>query len=106
VARTCRADLVVLATLADAFPPGWDERAKKLAGDTMGVAFLTREDLDLGARYTSASSDEERRPLRIGDMVPANVLPAPVYATAGPRTITTPFCVANCGGSNEIGQEK
>src|SRR5438477_4828509 len=51
LAQACRADLVVLAVRAAAYPEDWDVRVNRLVGDRLRVLLLTGQDLERGNRF-------------------------------------------------------
>jgi hypothetical protein len=66
----CRANMVVLASLADAYPDDWEIRANVKVGESMTVLFLTREDLDSGHRHIPIIAGMQRtRPLFMHDLL-------------------------------------
>ena len=69
-AKLCRADVVVLASLADAYPDGWEERAAALGGHSMTILLLTRTDLDAGYRRLPKLGAMPERPMFIRELVP------------------------------------
>jgi hypothetical protein len=68
-AKACRADIVLLASLADSYPDGWKDRARAKAGDSMSVLLLTREDLDAGHRRLPKTDVMPERQMFIRDIV-------------------------------------
>jgi hypothetical protein len=77
VAAACRANLLVLATLAERLPDGWTERAAALAAGQFRVLLLTRSDLEAGTRRIRHTFPEEPEdpdghtvPLSFDDLFP------------------------------------
>jgi hypothetical protein len=69
VALACRADLAVLATLAEEIPQDWVQRAESIAGEAFNVLFLDRADLDAGRVICLGDPDERGPPLSINQLV-------------------------------------
>ena len=96
-AKSCRADAVVLASLADAYPDGWEERASMKAGDGIGVLCLTRSDLNDGYRRLPPMGNLVGRRMFISDIAPNPRAPDVKKEPPGLRTITSPCSVARYG---------
>jgi hypothetical protein len=56
MAHACRAELVVLAVRAEAFPLNWDDRVNQLVGDRLRVLLLAGHDLERGNLYDESGN--------------------------------------------------
>ena len=96
-AKVCRADVVVLASLADAYPDGWDERARSQARDSIGILLLMRENLDNGYRDLPQTAQFPAHPMSIRDVLRNQRTPDLQREPPGPRTVSSPVFVAQYG---------
>ena len=89
--RGCRASVVLLAVLAEAFPPDFQDKVDKLTGPSMRCLLLDRQDLTKGYRTITEIKPPLNRPMSIHDLV-VDPMPEPTSCRSPePREIRTPY---------------
>ena len=91
IGKICSADVVILASLADVYPEGWEDRAKARAGGNVDVLLLNREDLDKGARKIASGDGSSPTDLRIVHLTDKTSTEPIARVSPGDRQISTPF---------------
>jgi hypothetical protein len=95
VGKACKASFVVLAVLADGFPPDFQEKVDKVAGPSMRCLLLNKQDLAEGYRKQKGPEDTLEMFLRVDDLVIDPMPDTPRPRPTGARQIQTPAFSVN-----------
>ena len=89
IGRTCKAELIVFASLLPDYPQSFLAEVATIAGDDLRIEVLNREDLENGHRWIHDEKLSMPYPLPLRDLIPDRIHEEPVPKFDEPRVIET-----------------